>query len=239
MNARRWLSKMLGRSPPPPRLAEFGVLAFSQEGEDLLLKRIFQDQPRGFFVDVGAHHPMKFSNTYLLYRRGWRGVNIDAMPGSMALFNKIRPEDVNIECGVAQEEGILAYHRFEYPAMNTFDAALARSFMERGARKTDEQPIRVRPLRAILSEAIAEPRQLDLMNLDVEGLEMSVLESNDWERFRPKVLVVEQHAIQVAEALESGACRYAKHLGYQPIAKTLNTLVMAEQAFVEELKRGL
>ena len=52
--------------------------SFSQEGEDLLIDRMFDGQSVGFYVDVGAHHPTRFSNTYLLYLRGWRGINIDA-----------------------------------------------------------------------------------------------------------------------------------------------------------------
>jgi hypothetical protein len=71
--------------------------SWSQEGEDLILARIFGDKPDGFYVDVGAHHPKRFSNTYYFYRRGWRGINIDAMPGSMLAFNRLRPSDINIE----------------------------------------------------------------------------------------------------------------------------------------------
>src|SRR5215510_10661697 len=63
--------------------------SFSQQGEDLILARLFEGQRRGFYVDVGAHHPRRFSNTFLLYRRGWRGLNIDAAPGSMRLFRLV------------------------------------------------------------------------------------------------------------------------------------------------------
>lgn len=85
----------------------FHTKSYSQEGEDLLLSRIFGDKKDGFYIDVGAHHPFRFSNTYLLYKRGWRGINIDAMPGSMKLFNRFRPRDINIECGVASGGGEL------------------------------------------------------------------------------------------------------------------------------------
>ena len=64
--------------------------SWSQEGEDRILYRIFEQQPVGFYVDVGAHHPKRFSNTYFFYRRGWRGINIDAMPGSMKNFEKLK-----------------------------------------------------------------------------------------------------------------------------------------------------
>ena len=81
-------------------ITRFATKSYSQEGEDLLLRRIFEHQKNGFYVDVGAHHPFRFSNTYLLYKCGWRGINIDAMPGSMRLFRRFRARDINIECGV-------------------------------------------------------------------------------------------------------------------------------------------
>jgi hypothetical protein len=68
---------------------------YSQAGEDAILSNIFNyvlPTDRGFYVDVGAYHPFKHSNTYLLYRAGWRGINIDPRPGSKALFDKHRPE---------------------------------------------------------------------------------------------------------------------------------------------------
>ena len=71
--------------------------SYSQEGEDMLLDRFLEDRSVGFYVDVGAHHPKRFSNTYRLYCRGWRGLNIDANPGSMTLFQKLRPRDINVE----------------------------------------------------------------------------------------------------------------------------------------------
>src|SRR3954469_4320493 len=78
-------------------------IAFSQEGEDLLLARMFEHQSEGFYVDVGAHHPQRFSNTHLLHQRGWRGINIDATPGSMAAFRRARPHDVNLEIAIAAD----------------------------------------------------------------------------------------------------------------------------------------
>ena len=99
--------------------------SWSQEGEDLLLKRVFEGQSVGFYVDIGAHHPKRFSNTYLFYRMGWRGINIDAMPGSMSAFNKIRSRDINIEAGVGEKATQLDYYIFNDPALNGFSSQLS------------------------------------------------------------------------------------------------------------------
>src|SRR4051794_10306733 len=73
------------------------VSSYSQEGEDMVLRRVFNNKRGGFFVDVGAHHPRMYSNTYYFYLRDWRGINIDAMPGGMAAFDRMRPGDINVE----------------------------------------------------------------------------------------------------------------------------------------------
>ena len=77
--------------------------SYSIEGEDRIVRALlWQKHDKGFYVDVGAHHPFRFSNTYLFYTQGWSGINIDATPGSMKAFNKYRPRDINLEVGVGR-----------------------------------------------------------------------------------------------------------------------------------------
>jgi FkbM family methyltransferase len=231
--------RLRGRGGIADPLAGKGVRAFSQEGEDLLLKRIFQDQQTGFYVDVGAHHPVLFSNTLLLYLRGWRGINMDAMPGSMELFRQMRPLDINIECGVSDREGDLTYYCFDHPALNTFDPRTVDAFSEHGIRPVSERTVHVRPLADLLAEALPDPRPLDVMSIDVEGFEMNVLISNNWQMYRPRILVVEKHVTTAAEAVSSDLSHYLETQGYGLIAKTLNTLFFCENEFLQELRKAL
>lgn len=90
----------------------FAQLTFSQNGEDIMLANMFSRSRKGFFIDVGAHHPFRFSNTYLLYRQGWAGINIDALPGAKKLFEHYRPRDITIEMGVSDVPGSLTYWSF-------------------------------------------------------------------------------------------------------------------------------
>jgi hypothetical protein len=129
---------------------------YSWEGEDVLVAKVFTDLlkvPKGVYVDVGAHHPHRMSNTQLLYERGWRGVNIDAMPGSMVPFNAARPEDVNIECGVAAKAGELRFSRFDNPALNGFlpDLEVQRQ-TRRGCKLLDQIRVAVRNINDLLTE---------------------------------------------------------------------------------------
>lgn len=95
--------------------------SYAQEGEDLILYRmIYGKIEKGFYVDVGAHHPKRFSNTYFFYKKGWRGINIEPMPGSKKLFDKYRPKDINIESPISLVEEELTYYMFNEPALNGF-----------------------------------------------------------------------------------------------------------------------
>src|SRR5580658_8816405 len=90
-------------SQPARRRKRYFRHSFSQEGEDMILASFFEGKKNGFYVDVGAHHPKRFSNTHHFYIRGWRGINVDATPGSMKLFRRTRPDDINIEAAVSDQ----------------------------------------------------------------------------------------------------------------------------------------
>src|SRR5579859_5417889 len=101
--------KAIGALRPVHRDAS---LSFSQEGEDLVLARMFDTRSGGFYVDVGAHHPTRFSNTYRFYLRGWRGINIDPGASFGAEFARHRPRDVNLNWAIGTPEGERTYHEF-------------------------------------------------------------------------------------------------------------------------------
>jgi hypothetical protein len=83
--------------------------------------RLFGNRDPDFYVDVGAHHPRRFSNTQYFYRQGWRGINIEPNPDGHALLKLFRRKDININCGVSDQEGTLPYYQFDEPALNTLD----------------------------------------------------------------------------------------------------------------------
>jgi FkbM family methyltransferase len=212
--------------------------SYSQEGEDLILLRIFEKKRTGFYVDVGAHHPFRFSNTYLFYRMGWRGINIDATPGSMKLFNKFRKRDINIEVAIGEKEDILIYYIFNEQALNTFDENLAKQRNGKmGYYIIKKLPLKVYPLSKILEEYLPIGQEIDFLNVDVEGKDFEVLKSSDWSRFRPKVVLVEILSSSIEEVFESPIYIFMKENGYIFFAKTFNTCFFVENEFLKEIKR--
>jgi FkbM family methyltransferase len=201
------------------------ALTFSQEGEDLILMRIFAGRSKGFFVDVGAYHPFRFSNTFLFYNAGWRGINVDATPGSMQAFEKFRPEDTNIECFVGNPGSEKLLTQYNEPALNTAAQAVLESRALPASRywAVSTSAVHPRSLSSILDEYKPTDISIDFLNLDVEGSEQEVLESNDWSRYRPEVVVIEQLSTDVSESMHHPTTAFLRERGYRLIAKAFNS----------------
>jgi FkbM family methyltransferase len=202
-----------------------GKISFSQEGEDLVLARIFDvlGVKKGFFVDIGAHHPFRFSNTYYFYRRGWNGINIDARPGTKKLFDFYRLKDINIECGVGSEEGVLTYYSFNEPALNTFSYREAE-IKESGQYKViDRIQIPVFTLKKILDKNLPLEKKIDFMTIDVEGFDHEVICSNDWLKYRPTIIAIELLNSSIKDVHMHSSASILLEQNYKLIAKTHNT----------------
>jgi FkbM family methyltransferase len=203
---------------------------YAQDGEDLILDRLLDGQVNGFYVDVGAHHPARFSNTYLFYKRGWRGINIDAMPDSMKKFNKLRPRDINIECGVAGSAGSLMYHRFNEPALNTFDTAEAARKDKPPYRLIDTVEVAVERLDALLARHLPNGQLIDFLSVDVEGKDEEVLRSNDWSRYRPRFILAETLRTDMLRLSACPVVQFLSSVGYTPVGKAYNTSFFEREA---------
>ena len=209
---------------------QWAVRSWAQEGEDQILRRIFDLKKDGFYVDVGAHHPQRFSNTYLFYKRGWRGINIDAMPGSMRLFKKVRPRDINVELGISEQQGKLDYFIFNEPALNGFcqDLSVERSSADSAYRIESVIKVDMLPLQQVLDKYLPAGQAIDFMSIDVEGLDFQVLKSNDWNKYRPTYVLVEILGASLHEIDQSDIGQFMRDAGYVLFAKCMNTVFFKE-----------
>ena len=169
-------------------------LSYAQEGEDLILHRFFERQKKGFYVDVGAHHPTRFSNTFIFYLRGWRGINIEPTPGSKEIFDTVRPEDINLECAIGKSER-LVFHVFNEKALNTFDAAHVINVCETNTQYFVEKKLEItkEPLADILDKHMPHGVTIDFLNIDAENSDLEAAQSNHWEKYRPHLVLIENH----------------------------------------------
>ncbi len=194
----------------PPIAWEYVKPYFSQFGEDVAMEMFLDNKKDGFYVDVGAFHPIELSNTYKLYARfHWRGINIEPNRGQIALFEKHRPRDINVHAAVSGAEGERDYYRFEAATFNTISKAQADELRRQGHAGTTEK-IQVFPLATILAKHLPPNQTIDLLSVDCEGHDMEVLASNDWTRYRPALVLVEDHS----EEAVTPVVNYLQGVGY-------------------------
>lgn len=214
----------------------YAVKSYSQEGEDMVLRRLFERQTTGFYVDVGAHHPKRFSNTYFFYKQGWNGINIDAMPNSMKAFSKIRPRDVNIEKPVSDKKEVLTYYAFNEPALNGFSKELSeeRESKDNNYHILFKKDIETSTLEDILDENLPKNKQIDFLSIDVEGLDFIVLKSNNFKKYKPKVILIEILGSSLNNIEKNKITEYLKQYDYSIYAKSVNTVIFIENNFLDE-----
>ncbi|MBX3303318.1 MAG: FkbM family methyltransferase [Nitrospira sp.] len=191
----------------------------------MILRRVFERQNFGFYVDVGAHHPTRFSNTYFFYKRGWRGINIEPNPDVRDLFCSVRRRDIHVQLGVSNLSGELTYYQFNEPALNTFDGESVRFNLKRKQYHLKSTcQVKVERLDTILDLYLPVGTPIDFLSIDVEGLDLAVLKSNDWERYRPKCVLVEVLNSSLEELINNQVYGFMKKQQYILRAKTYNTV---------------
>jgi FkbM family methyltransferase len=207
-----------------------GQLTYAQEGEDRILARIFAETEKGFYVDVGAHHPIRFSNTYLLYRRGWRGIAIDPIRSSADVHRRIRRRDIALEVAIGREAGSRPYYEFDEPALNTLSTERKTWLLDNTRyRLLQTREVPVEPLATVLRRNVPAGQVVDLLCIDTEGSDAEVLASNDWEAYRPRIVVAEVLDAQDLDQLEDEEVVIAlRNLDYRPVAMTENSIFFAD-----------
>lgn len=216
--------KILGLKRPLP-FEGFKQFYFGQEGEDIILKQILEQISSGFYVDVGAHHPFKYSNTLKFYLEGWSGINIDPLPGIMNEFRKYRPKDINLEIGVAEKKGKRKYYMFSLPELNGFSRRTVLN-REEALKYPLEKIIKIEvlPLSEIFKTYLPQGKEISFLSIDVEGSELSVLKSNNWQKYRPKVICLEIRAKAEGNKKARATIKYLISKKYFFYTKTKNSL---------------
>ena len=200
----------------------------SQFGEDMVVRFLTNDIKKGFYVDIGAHHPVYYSNTNHFYCKGWQGINIDGTPGTMDIFNVLRSRDINLELLLSPEnkEESVEFYMFDQPALNTFDKEMVDKALANGTRLIEKKTMKTKTLVEVLDSYLPKGTNIDLMSIDVEGLDEAILMSNDWEAYKPKILIFEKHDIPIGEIENLEIINYLSKRGYQIVAKCGPSIIM-------------
>ena len=193
-----------------------GNLYFSGFGEDVVLKNIFHRKKMGFYVDIGCWHPKRLSNTYLLHKKGWEGINVDMDAFKIDMFNIARKNDINVCAAVSDEEKDLTYYcSKDHSAMNTLDPEFAKAATaNKQGLNYEFKKTKSTTLDNVISATKYAKTEIDFLSIDVEGHELPVLRSLDFEMYKPKVVVVELHAERIEEILKSELYKFMRGKRY-------------------------
>ncbi len=194
-------------------LTNFLRFHYAQFGEDIILSELLKkDIVDGFYVDVGCYHPKKYSNTYALYKKGWRGINIDLEEDKIFTFRMARPRDHNVLCAVSDKREKVTLFRYSgYGLGSTISDDYAATTTEALLERTT---VETKSLNEIISESPYRGRQIDVLSIDVEGMDFKVLNSLDFEAYKPKIIVIEDHHRRIEDVLETETYRLLTRHGY-------------------------
>lgn len=177
------------------------IVSYAQNREDVIIEAFFKDKKAGFYVDVGANHPFYHSVTKRFYDKGWRGINIE--PNDM-LFKQIeeqRPEDTNLKVAIdikAGKKKLRIYHsRDGLEGISTFSEEMKNDYNKSPTIDTEnfnDVEVEIVPLSSIFEKH--KVKTIDFIKIDVEGYEYNVIKSNDWSKFRPKLICIEANHIK-------------------------------------------
>ena len=155
--------------------------SFSQFGEDLVINSFFKNYV-GRYVDIGCYHPIKYSNTALLHKKGWKGVNIDLNQISIDLFNVCRKNDTNImACLSDKVEEVSIYLDSEFSALNSVNIENSKNFKFKVIKKKIKTKV--------FSEIIKD--NFDFLDIDCEGNDFKILKTIDLKKYTPKMINIE------------------------------------------------
>lgn len=172
----------------------FGKRSYSQSGEDIIVDAEIGRKRKGFYIDIGAFHPKVFSNSYMFYKRGWNGVCVEPNPQMKLPFKVVRSRDTFLNCGVSAlvENKTLDYFVFDEPATNTFSAKQASNNQRLGRKLIKKISLPVVSIGEILGKYVPKGKHVDFLSIDIEGMDLAILKSIDWKKFKPGVVICEE-----------------------------------------------
>ncbi len=193
---------------------------YSQAGEDKFVLNYFRNKNDGFYVDIGAYHPELISNTALLYKSGWHGLNIDPIKEKIELFEKVRKRDINI-CAAVGEKGTKKFYKSKIKVdANDACSSFNEEYIKEYNVPYEEIKLDITPLKEILDKHLPKEQKIDFMDIDTETWDLEVLKTNDWSKYRPQLIMIETDYKGASNAIN-----FLLNKGYNKIYQThINTI---------------
>ena len=164
--------------------------SYSQCKEDIIIDKLLGNKKAGFYIDVGAYDPHRFNNTKRFYKRGWRGINIEPNPINHKRFLINRKGDINLNVAIGQKNMRAMFYSFIPDTSSTTSKNEAEKNKKLGYKLINSKSIKINRLDTVIQK-YAGDKHIDFISIDVEGHNLEVLKSNNWNKFRPTVICIE------------------------------------------------
>jgi FkbM family methyltransferase len=192
------------------------MISYAQNFEDVMIARLFPRDHKGFYIDVGAADPLHLSVTKHFYDAGWHGINVEPLPRFHQRLVDARPRDVNVQAVIGRKQAARTFFEIaELPENSTSDEAVMAQLKEQG-RTVHTHQVEVVSLEEVCDRHVGD-RQIDFMKIDVEGGELEVLQSANWRRYRPVLLVIEAVVVNGREETWAGWEHVLIEQGYEKV----------------------
>jgi FkbM family methyltransferase len=188
------------------------IVSYAQNFEDVILWRALKHVERGFYIDIGALHPVHDSVSLAFHQNGWRGVHVEPLAYYAEELRRARPGDDVLEVAVAAEEGTIEFFSIPESGLSTGDKDIARGH-EQAGYLVEQIRVPCTPLSAILRRY--GDQDIHWLKIDVEGMEKAVVESWQPSSVRPWIVVVEATKPMLAEPAFSSWEETLFSYGYQ------------------------
>ena len=198
---------------------------YAEFAEDVMINRIFNNISSGFYVDIGAYHPFKGSLTYNLYKRGWKGINIDLSRTSIDLFNIARPKDININCAISNSSGDTYY--FENSPINQQNSLIPQ--------KEGQKKIKINSYKLEDILTSNNVQKVDYINIDTEGNELEILEGINFEKINPYLFTIEENSFFMKNNSKLAKIKFMNEKDYELINIIGVTMFFVQKKLISKI----
>ena len=195
--------------------------SYGFESEDLYINEYLKNIQNGFYVDIGAFNPIRGSNTYLLYKRGWSGINVDADKNSIRMFKILRRKDYNFNYAVSSTESkkINLFYEKHSSAVKT----ISKKFRDLALKNYKIKKVKTSNFEDIIKKTNFLNRQIDFLNIDCEGSDFDVLKLIDLVKYKPKLICIEINSYAIKDIKNSNVYKHLLNNNFMLIKSFINS----------------
>ncbi len=209
-------------------------VSYSQFGEDISAQNALRNVSRGFYVDVGAHHPLRLSNTALMHIKGWDGINVEPRLEAIELFEEYRPRALNLRAAIHNELDVVTLHKFRGGRIDTVLADRAE-MLAQGKEAAGEEQVPAMTMNQLFENHVPDGTHVNYLSVDIEGYDEQAILAFDLDRHRPDVVCVELHRYDVMSLAENPVVRHLNDAGYHPFAINIMSFTFVREDAAKRL----